>query len=442
MNITMSKKLFDVIILGAGITGMVSALQAAQSGHKVCLIDDYPDAGGNHISTEIDGASFDIGAIFFWSDNFIFDLFPDLKGHCVPVNYRISRINPDGAVAAYPYSVRNEFLTMRTKDIARSAFDLLRAKYMSRDFRTAEDYVNYYLGDYLAERSGIKNYIHRFYGARASEISSTLAQKRMGWIATNASLRNRLKSAFRFMPTPRRGEAPTCLARPRYGFGAMYRSAVDALRASGCEVILNASVRDIRLTNTRDRYRVHLAARDITSKRLINTYPLEKVSGLLGLRDVSPPKSTKLLTLFCKFEGNRGFETVILYNFHQFGLWKRLTMHSDYYEASSGKEYFSVEITFRGDALSDKAAFEDFISHVRRLGLFDGNVELVGSRLTNFAYPLYELGAEVRKEATMKAIRSLGIDLAGRQGAFDYIPAADIAAREAIKLVADAYQPV
>lgn len=433
----MVREIFDVIILGAGVTGLVSALRTARAGHKVCVVEDYPSPGGNHISTEINGASFDIGAIFFWSDNFIFDLFPELKRDCVPVKHHISRINPDGAVAAYPYSIRDEFFRMRPREIGRSALDLLAAKYRHRKFQTADDYLKYYLGAYLAERSGINYFIQRFYGASADEISSALAQKRMGWIATNASLRNRFKRALSFARPRRQGEAPTCLARPRCGFGAMYKSAVDALRASGCEVILNASVRDIHYA--KDQYQVHLASRAISGKRLISTYPLDKVSSLLGLRDVVPPASTKMLTLFCEFEGARGFDSVILYNFHRSGLWKRLTMHSDYYGKVEGKEYFSVEVTFRRDPLPDSAAFEDFLAHVRRVGLFDGDVKLVGSRLTDFAYPLYELGAEVRKNATMKAIRSLGVDLVGRQGAFDYIPAADIAAREAIKMVDEAY---
>jgi phytoene dehydrogenase-like protein len=44
---------FDAIVLGAGISGLVSAYLLADRGKRVLLLDDYAELGGNHISRDI-----------------------------------------------------------------------------------------------------------------------------------------------------------------------------------------------------------------------------------------------------------------------------------------------------------------------------------------------------------------------------------------------------
>jgi phytoene dehydrogenase-like protein len=85
---------FDVLILGAGVTGLASAYFLARSGLRVCLLDDYPTPGGNHISRDLNGFTFDIGSIFFFPDNPQFKMFPDSKENFVPADLRMSRVTP------------------------------------------------------------------------------------------------------------------------------------------------------------------------------------------------------------------------------------------------------------------------------------------------------------------------------------------------------------
>lgn len=73
----------DVVILGCGISGLVVARILSRQGLQVMLIDQYPEAGGNHISKTMEGMSFDIGAIHFNSEDIVFDHFPELKARCV-----------------------------------------------------------------------------------------------------------------------------------------------------------------------------------------------------------------------------------------------------------------------------------------------------------------------------------------------------------------------
>lgn len=101
---------FDVLILGAGVTGLASAYFLARSGQRVCLLDDYPSPGGNHISRELNGFTFDVGSIFFFPDNPQFKMFPGSNENFVPVDLTMSRITPQGQVRPYPLSIQDEIL--------------------------------------------------------------------------------------------------------------------------------------------------------------------------------------------------------------------------------------------------------------------------------------------------------------------------------------------
>ena len=48
--------------------------------------------------------------------------------------------------------------------------------------------------------------------------------------------------------------------------------------------------------------------------------------------------------MFFSFSGRRGFSQSILYNFTHHGAWKRLTVYSDFYGTSDGREFFAVEV--------------------------------------------------------------------------------------------------
>ncbi|MGV7032125.1 NAD(P)-binding protein [Methylobacterium symbioticum] len=422
---------YDVVVLGGGVSGLVSSFDLARRGYGVCLLENYTTAGGNHISRSMSGYTFDIGAIFFWDDNPLFTMFPKIRPLCVPVDYTIQRINPGGLVTTYPYSIKDEFLSMSAMEMGRSVAHLLYAKYRYRRQNSAEDYINYYLGSFLARKSGIDKYVERFYGLHSSKISYEFAHKRMNWIGANAGLRERLKRAT--LPKSRRPKpfAASCIARPRSGFGEMYHLAVETLSDMGVESTFDAGVERIRRSN--GHYVVETRGSTIQCDRVLSTFPLKITGALLGFEDATPPASTQMLTLFCSFEGSRNFDTTILYNFHAKGAWKRLTMHSDYYGRSDGREYFSVEVTCIGSVPAEGQAFADFAESVRSVGLFSGALDLLGSLVTDFAYPVYAIGSEASRDHYMDRIRSAGIDLVGRQGLFDYIPASDIAARKALE---------
>jgi hypothetical protein len=137
------------------------------------------------------------------------------------------------------------------------------------------------------------------------------------------------------------------------------------------------------------------------------------------------------VSLFYSFSGNRGFESSILYNFSHRGAWKRLTMHSDFYGRANGREYFGVEVIANHADHSTELGDQDFVTHVRANGLFQGDLKLEGSMVLENAYPIYSQRSGERAAQAIRTLEAFGIQSFGRQGGFDYQPTARASTLEA-----------
>ncbi|GJE62292.1 FAD-dependent oxidoreductase [Methylobacterium trifolii] len=422
---------YDVIILGAGVTGLTTADVLANRGLKVCLIDDYPEPGGNHLSWTIDSFTFDIGAIFFWTDNPMFKVFPGMRSLCLPIDYRVEKISRRAKVVAYPFDIRKELLFRSPLYVMQVFFQIARQRLsFTRRVSSVRDFIRYYLGETLLQDTGLAEYFTRFYGIPPQDISYDFATTRMGWISNNASIRSRVK---RWGARRQVGQHGTALARPKRGFAELYRVAVAQLVAKNVTIILDAGLS--RTTVQPAGFSVTTRDVTVSGARLISTIPLARTLTLLGLDSEIAPPSSNLTTLFCKFRGDRNFESVVLYNFHSEGLWKRLTVHSDYYGMSEGWQYLSVEITDRAGNCPPGPLFEDFQRSVSAVGLFDGDLVLVDSIRTAFAYPVYDMTAAAKRDASMSLLDGLGIELLGRQGAFKYMASSKVAVDNVLRSI-------
>jgi protoporphyrinogen oxidase len=415
---------FDAVILGAGVTGLASAYFLAQSGLCVCLLDDYPVPGGNHISRNLNGFTFDIGSIFFYPGNPQFKMFPGSDKDFVPVDLTLGRIAPEGHIRSYPLSIQEEIFKQPWRFL-RFALSLGLQRFSGGPGTNAESYSIHYLGAYLYRQSGLRNYLLRFYGIDPQTINLHFVNRRMN-LAQLTSLRGAARDFLRRM---RRTQAaavkPRAIARPVEGFSIHYKKVTEHLRAQGVEIRCAAGLKAVR--KTEGGMQISAACGTLFGKRVINTLPLQIVFGLLGKTDTVETSSTKLCTLCCSFTGDRGFKTVVLYNFHDKGAWKRLTMHSDYYGKRAGREFFGVEITLRDGKPEPRSLFEDFAAHTKQLGLFRGDLRFEGSMDLDFAYPICDMQAEERRLRLIDLLAQSGVETIGRQGLFDYIPHSSIA---------------
>lgn len=419
-------RLFDTIILGGGATGLTVAAKLAGSG-RLCVVDEYDRLGGNHISREIDGCSFDIGAFVFQEDDPLFHAFPAMGPALLGQDLSLGRITPAGRLSHYPYSVKNDLVAGGVIEILRAGTSLLWGKLRYRRPRNAAEFAKFFMGGRVYRTSGLEHYIARLFGVRPDTVELEFARKRMNWIARAGSLSGWSRRRAINRPLP-----PRPAIRPKAGFIAFYEPARAQLEAQGVQLMLGQA--PTRVEKQGQDFVITVGSEVLQCRRLISTIPLTTLAELAGVSGGASLRSLDLASLYFSFEGDRGFSQTVLYNFSQSGLWKRLTMHSDGYGRVDGREYFSVEAPMQAKDVDTYDALEaDFRASVAAAGLLLGDLRLLGADRTKFAYPIYTEGASATAAALIATLEGLGIEFVGRQGRFDYLPTAKEGAKKAFE---------
>jgi hypothetical protein len=422
---------FEAIVLGAGISGLVSAAVLVEQGAtNILLVDEYPHVGGNHIDRSFGPYTFDVGSLIFQDDSPLLRHFPELLDRYLPIKPTWARLNPQGKVTEYPFSIRDDLLAAGPLECARILGSAVAARIRRRPLRHAQDFGRYWIGSRLMSRSGLESYLERFFGLPAERIDLKFAEKRMQWISEHASMAN-LRRRFLRLPSRRSATGPTNrqLARPREGFAHLYQLAVDRLTASGVTFRLGTPLQS--LARTGDGFQLRTDDDCYETHRVVSTIPIERALDLCSLpREGSLPTVT-LVSLFYSFAGDRGYAESILYNFSHEGAWKRLTTYSDFYGRAEDREFFAVEVIGDQVECSIERGAEDFRTHTAKNGLFVGDLRLEGSLVLTQAYPIYTDGAGDRAERAIASLREFGLESFGRQGGFQYQPTARVSTLEA-----------
>lgn len=421
---------FDVIVLGAGISGLVgTSVLLDQGAGSILVIDGYAHAGGNHLDVALGDYTFDVGSFIFQDDSPLLRHFPELLDHYVAIEPTWSRLNPQGLVTEYPFSLRDDILAAGPVEIARIAVSAGLARLNRNPLRNARDFARHWVGPRFLYRSGLENYMARFCGCPTERIDLAFATSRMMWISDQAKLASigrRLTGMLRRRPAA--SSTNRQLARPRAGFAAMYDPLVVGLEARGARFALGIHTTAVRRSPdgfavTTDRGTFHAA-------RVVSTVPITMAAGWCGL-GVEPLPSVTLVSLFYSFSGRRGFDSSILYNFSHDARWKRLTVYSDFYGPVEGRGYFAVEVVADEAGTTPDQAAEEFRAHTAANGLLDGDLRLEGSHVLEQAYPIYTSGSAERASGAIAALRDFGVESFGRQGGFQYQPTARVSTLEA-----------
>jgi protoporphyrinogen oxidase len=422
---------FDVVVLGAGISGLVSASILVDQGNaRIAVVDEYGHVGGNHIDRTYGDYTFDVGSLIFQDDSPLLAHFPEILPHYTPIDPTWSRLNPQGVITTYPFSIRDDLVAAGPVECARILLSAARGRLLQRRLQNARDFARHWLGARLLHRSGLENYMERFCGLPADRIDLTFAEKRMLWIAEYASIPNLLRRLLTSLTRPAALRATNHqLARPREGFAHLYAPAVRRLTDAGVTFLLSTEVKSLR--KEEGSFRLETGDRTLVADRVVSTIPIDHVRAMCGMSTADRLPTVTLISLFFSFSGNRGFASSILYNFAHDGAWKRLTMYSDFYGRVDGREYFGVEVIVDDTVADGASAEEDFRQHVVANGLFDGDLALEGSHTHPHAYPIYTEGAGERAEAAIAALRAFGVESLGRQGGFRYQPTARVSTQEA-----------
>ena len=413
---------FDVIVLGAGISGLVAAAIFSSEGKRVAVVDEYAHVGGNHMDwSSLEGYTFDVGSLIFQDDSPLLRHFPELLERYVHIQPSWGRLNPQGKITLYPISIRDDILAAGPIGVVRIFASVLHARIFRRRMENARDFARYWIGAYLLHRSGLGTYMQRFYGIAADEIDLDLARKRMLWIPEYASVINLSR---RFLKRKKAsGPQNRQMARPREGFEALYSLARSKLEGRG--VVFTLSAQALHLHRGSAGFELTLRGETLGAERVVSTVPISVAERICGNVQTSELKTITLITLYFSFSGDRGFSQAIIYNFSHEGAWKRLTVYSDFYGRVDEREYFAVEV-IADQAASCEQAEAEFRSHANANHLFLGDLKLEGSHILTNAYPIYVKGAAQEAARAIARLRRLGVESIGRQGCFNYQPTARV----------------
>ncbi len=421
-------EVFDAIILGAGVSGLVAASVLIRQGNgRIAVIDRYESIGGNHIDWSANGFTFDIGSLVFQDDSPLLKHFPELLEHYIHIHPTWGRLNPQRKITRYPISVADDILRAGPLAICRIALSVIHARIWRRELRNAKDFAAFWIGAYLLRHSGLENYMARFYGTPPEHIDLELAEKRMMWIKEHSSLRSLVKK-MRQKKLPHLQNRQ--LARPKEGFAALYEPVKRSLTANGVTFKLGSSISKIEKGG--EQFIVIPAQGErIAAKRVISTVPINIAYRLCGLEQEKSLETITLISLYFSFSGDRGFAQSILYNFSYEAAWKRLTIYSDFYGLTDGRQYFAVEVVSNDAITSIELAEAEFRAHVAKNDIFNGDLRLEGGQILENAYPIYTHGAPAEAARQIERLKQFGIESFGRHGAFNYQPTARVSTLEA-----------
>lgn len=421
-----------VAILGGGVAGVVAAAELASSaGVDVVLYEKAAHLGGLQHSITLDGAAYDIGAFIFTRDHELFRAFPDLIDQFERVRPIHRSITPGGRLDHYPATLKG---FVRDNGVLRT-FGALgsllvgKVRYARRD--SLPSLVRYYLGNVFYERSGFRTYLERLYGLPAREIDLEFAATRLFFLADVCSLRRRGARAITGLWRRRSDsfDEPAVLVRPRGGFEPVYALIAARLLEKGVTVHTSALLQRVERGKT-GNFVVQTANSAEHFDRVISTLPVPVTARLIGERPPDGLEYMKLISLFYRFRGTRGHEGAVLCNLTRQGRWKRAIAFSELYGPLDGDEYLTVEVTSRSASAADVAgADDDFRRHVNVLGFYNGTLTLVGTHVTEHAYPVYRVREVKMLRDTRRRLEEWGIDLLGRQGRFDYATSSVVAAK-------------
>jgi hypothetical protein len=421
-NDTGAAETFEVMVLGAGISGLVSASVLLKQGYKnIVIVDEYDHIGGNHIDCSIGGYTFDIGSFIFQDDSPLLVHLPEILPLYRPIDPSWGRLNPQGVVTKYPISIKDDLIAAGPVEWVRIIFSVLFARIFRRKLKNARDFAQFWIGARLLHRSGLGKYMERFYGLPTEKIDIKFAERRMLWIKEHATVRRYLSLPHWLKPrmkvTPNQQ-----LARPREGFAFLYKGAAERLERSGVTFLLDAKMCSLQKKD--GKFVLDIDGRTVAGSRVVSTIPLQRVQDLCGIVSDEKLQTVTLISLFFSFSGQRGFRESVLYNFSHAGAWKRLTVYSDFYGRVGGREFFTVEVNAYHVSGSVETAAQDFRRHTVENKLFSGDLHLEGSYIVSNAYPIYTDNADEHAARSIALLRAFGVESLGRQGGFDYQPTA------------------
>lgn len=417
----------DVVVVGAGPAGLLAALDAAQAGHEVVVLEAADHVGGMAASVEVGGQRVDLGSHRLHPSTApeLLARLRDLLGDDLQVRPRHGRISLGGRWLAFPLRTADLLAHLPPRLSLGAARDAFTAPLRRPRADTFAEVVRAGLGPTVAD-AFYRPYVTKLWGLSPEELTGELARRRVS-ARSAAGVLSRL--------VPRRGAAVAkrTFLYPRTGFGAISEALADAAVAAGAELRLGSAVDRLVLGDHAGAVVVGTTAgEEIEAGRVWSTAPLPAVAR--WAEPAPPPAALDAASAL----GHRGLVLVYLvvdrpcwteYDAHYFPAADnpvaRLSEPKNYRDGPDpqGTTVLCAEVPADvGDATweaTPEALGELVREALVRLALPDPSPMAVEVRRLPRVYPRYRVGHEADLEAVEAWARTHPRLLTfGRQGLF------------------------
>jgi len=425
----------DVTVLGAGPAGLAAALELAESGIQVTVVEQQDHVGGNATSFEFGGVNVDYGShrLHPASPPQVLSRIQKILGNDLLTRPRHGRIRLMGRWIHFPLRPVDLLLRMHPRFSAGVGVDLARkiipSSPRSGGNASFADILTQGLGGTICKQFYFP-YARKIWGIEPEQISPIQAYKRV----SAGSIGKMLK---RLLPGKGSGGANTkgIFYYPRYGFGQISRALHQAAENAGAKFFLGCTVEKIKLDTDDRKVVINCGGgqKEITSSQVYSTIP---VTLLTRLMDTPVPQTVQAAAQSLAF---RSMVLVYLlldqdhfteYDAHYFPgeefPFTRLSEPKNYSDRPepAGKTVLCAEIPcFQGDSIWSKPA--DELADMVCEGLSQAGLP-VSSRILEvhlekirFAYPLFSVGYEKNFAILDEWVDGLdGLLSFGRQGLY------------------------
>lgn len=423
----------QIVIIGSGPTGLVSALQLLRSGKKVVVLEKSDNFGGIAGKISKNGYIIDIGPHRFTPHNYeVKKYVEELMDKDILIRNQKSSIFWQDSWMTYPLSLvdilKNNSPLILVKIMFSYFIEVVKYGVFRKKIISYRDYTNYNFGSFLSDKL-FCSIAEKTWKTSADKISADLAAQRI-------SVDNLMKTGFNLLLNRKKKIDENLMPRKKFFYfkGGYYRlidRMVEEIRKMGGEVINQANVIDIKTKGkkcTEVVYEKNKKQFNLESSWVIATNPLTQTANFLNINVKNNLHFRNLLIFALVINKNSITDDISLFfpeKEYPFGrIWEQKNYDPSMCKAN--ETILGVEITCKTDDFywkaNDEEIYEKLIDVLSDLKLVKGkDVKTYFSARFSDVYPVYDLNFKKNIERIFKQTDQYdNLITNGRPGLFLY----------------------
>lgn len=270
-------KKYDVVILGGGFSGLLSALYLSDAGFDVAVVEKKKSTGGFIRTLEFEGSKFDLGGhrLVFAKEKLLKGILDRIGfSDDLLVKKKNAGIYLFGEELDYPPTLR-DISVFPVKQIISIVKELFFTRFKYRNPKNFADWVKLHYGPSIYNLV-FKGYTEKVWGIKAKELPTTWLAKRIGYF--------KFLNLFFGIPCVFSKDTQDKFLYPKNGIGSLAKDLEKAVSEQSdiltdtelTKISCNGGIYDIELVDEKRNKRL------VKSDKIVSTIPLAELVNVLS----------------------------------------------------------------------------------------------------------------------------------------------------------------